>query len=118
MSQRELLRDHATKRHAHDQRILPIERVEQLSSVVSVVLHRVRAGGFVGLAKTTLIVAEQVEATRQRRLEDVRLHAQIAAAAADEQQALPATGALVIGLQTIELNERHDASYPLSATRS
>src|SRR5215831_608173 len=83
MSQCELLGDHSAEGNADNARAIPADRFEQLSGVVSVVAHRVRSRRFRRLSESALIVCEQVEGGPERRLENARPNAQVAASAAD-----------------------------------
>ena len=97
MAQRELLRDHAAERHAHDEASIPAERIEQRRRIVSVVLHRVRAVGHRRLSEAALVVRQQLEVLRERPVEDGWLRAEVAAGAADVEEARAAAGAFVVG---------------------
>ena len=84
----------------------------QGSGVFGVIAHGVGAGRALGAAEAALVVGEQVELLGERRVEDVGLHAEVAAGAGDEQQASTrGRRAFVIDGDAGRQDVRHAAVY-------
>jgi hypothetical protein len=65
----ELLGHHAPERDAHDQGVLPGQRVEETGGIVGVVGHGIGAGGHRRLTQAALVVGGDLELLHQRPVE-------------------------------------------------
>ena len=91
---------------------VPADGIQQGDGILGVVGHRVVGLGLRGLTQPALVVGQDVEVLRNRPVEDAGLAAQVAASAADVEQAWPAALALVVQPQVANVDERHDRASP------
>ena len=118
MTDGDLLGDHAAERHADHGAGRPADVVEQAGGVVAVLGHRVRRLRHRRLPEAALVVRQQVEPAGERSVEDVRLGAQIAAAAGDEQDRRPLAAALVPDRQLADVGVGQLAALKSSLSRN
>ena len=107
MPQRQLLGHHAAERDPDDQRLVPALVRHQRGGVVRIVGHGIWDVGLVRLPEPTLVVGQEVEALGQRPVEDVRLVAQVAAGAGDEQQGRARARALEVEVDAVHPSAGH-----------